>query len=98
MTNHRAGLIGALLLGLWHAAWSGLVYKGWADGLLGWVFWMHFLTNPFVLDEFSGPRSVVLVLLASLSGYAAGWTVALLVHALARREGGEPDAPRPPGG
>lgn len=71
--EYAVGLTFGLLLGSMHLGWAVLVSLGYAQGLLDWVYSLHFLDNPFTVTEFQMPNAVMLVVVTSLVGYAAGY-------------------------
>jgi hypothetical protein len=50
---HRAALTAAILLGGWHFLWSLLVAVGWAQPLIDFIFWIHFLRPVYVVERFN---------------------------------------------
>ena len=47
--------------GLVHLVWALLVAAGYAQGWLDWIFNLHFLDNPFMVDVFDLGRATTLV-------------------------------------
>jgi hypothetical protein len=74
----KVGLTLGLLLGLWHFCWAMLVLVGWAQALLDFVFWMHFLSPPFQVQAFSPERAAILIGVTFLAGFVGGWVAGRL--------------------
>ncbi len=56
-----------------HGVWSLLVMVGFAQVILDWVFWLHFLTNPMQVEMFEFTRALMLVAFTFAVGYVVGW-------------------------
>lgn len=76
LNNHYVGLALGAMLGLYHAVWSILVMLGLAEGLLDFIYGIHFLSNPFMVTEFNLTRAVILVVVTTVVGYVFGWVFA----------------------
>ena len=83
--SHRLGLAGGSFLALWHVGWAGLVYIGWAQWLLNFVFRMHMISQPFHVTEFNIVSAATLVVLTGLMGYVAGWLLGTMMNAFRPR-------------
>ena len=73
LNKHKVGLALGSLLGTWHAVWALLVAVGWAKPLINFFYSLHFMSNPMMIQDFNFVAAILLVLVASLVGYAFGW-------------------------
>jgi hypothetical protein len=67
----KAGITFGALLGVWHLCWSLLVAFGWAQPLIDFVFWLHFIRPVYVVQPFSLPIAVVLIVVTSVIGFVS---------------------------
>jgi hypothetical protein len=75
---NRVAMIFAALYGGWHLLWSALVAVSWAQPVLNFVFWMHFLKPAFVVGPFDIGTAVVLIAVTTAIGGVLGWILAVL--------------------
>lgn len=68
----RLGIIFGLFLGLFHTFWAALVAFGWAQPLMDFVFWAHFITPPWHIEPFTLERASVLVGFTFAVGFVMG--------------------------
>jgi hypothetical protein len=68
----KVGWVFGAALGLWHVCWAALVALGWAQALLDFVFWMHFMKPAFVVQAFDPSVALVLVLVTTAIGFVLG--------------------------
>lgn len=78
----RVGLVLAVLLGLWHAAWAFLVMVRWAQPLIDFVFRLHFIRPVYVIEDFSAGIALALIAFTALIGYVMGWVFGVLWNVL----------------
>ena len=82
MRPHRAGLVLAIFLGGWHLFWAALVAAGWAQPLINFVLWLHFIRPVYVVESFDVGIASLLVGITAGIGYALGWGFAVLWNKL----------------
>ncbi len=79
---NRVALIIAILLGGWHLVWSVLVAVGWAQPLIDFIFWIHFIRPVYVIERFHPGIALFLIGVTAGMGYAGGWVFSVLWNRL----------------
>ncbi|QQG47369.1 MAG: hypothetical protein HY044_04570 [Candidatus Woesebacteria bacterium] len=74
-----------VFMGLMHALWGLAVSFGFAQTILDFVYNLHFLSNPFVVSQFSLTTALILVVFTSLVGYVMGYVFALIWNKWAKK-------------
>jgi hypothetical protein len=82
LNKNKAGLMFGGFLGAWHLLWGILVATGAAQAFLDWIYWLHFLNNPFTVAAFDVVRALTLIVVTAVIGYVIGWFCALLWNCL----------------
>ena len=75
---NKVGLVLGMFLGGWHLAWSLLVAVGFAQPLIDFVFWIHFIKPVYVIEQFNIGTALLLVAVTSAIGYILGWGFGVL--------------------
>jgi hypothetical protein len=66
-----AWVLGLVLAG-YHLVWSALVALGWAQPVLDFIFWAHFLKPVYVVEPFEPARVPILLALTGVIGMMIG--------------------------
>jgi hypothetical protein len=82
----RVGLVLASVMGGFHLFWSILVALGWAQWIIDFVFWAHFIKPIYVIEHFEFVRALALLALTSGIGFVLGVLFALVWNGLHKVE------------
>jgi len=83
---YRVGLWFGIFLALWHTCWSALVATGYAQALMDFVFWAHFISPVYHVEPFEISRAGILVAFVFFVGLIAGTIGAYIWNAFHTRE------------
>jgi len=72
----------AAVTGGFHLGWAVLVALGWAQPIIDFIFWAHFIKPIYLIEPFEIGRAVILLVLTSAVGFAIGAAFALIWNAL----------------
>jgi hypothetical protein len=78
----KSGLVLGVVMGGYHLCWSALVAAGWAQAVIDFVFWMHFIKPVFVVESFDIVRALILVGVTGAIGGLFGSIFAWIWNAL----------------
>lgn len=73
INKNKAGLVVGLLIGLWHLTWALLVVFGVAQGVINWIFRLHFIEPAYTVTAFNLVTAVTLIVVTSVIGFVMGW-------------------------
>jgi hypothetical protein len=74
----KAGITFGALLGVSHLSWAMLVALGWAQPLMDFVFWMHFIRPVYVIQPFSPSAAVVLIIVTTVTGFVIAFVFGVI--------------------
>jgi hypothetical protein len=78
----KSGLVLGIVLGGYHLCWSALVALGWAQPVIDFVFWMHFIKPIFVIEPFATGKAIILLFVTAGVGFVIGSVFALVWNLL----------------
>ncbi len=77
----RVGVVLGVVMGIWHAGWAALVAIGWAQTLIDFILYIHFIKLPLTVETFELTRACLLMGVTSLLGFALGIVAGLTWNA-----------------
>lgn len=86
LNANKAGLALGGLFGFLHLLWSVLIAAGWAEPLMDLVFGLHMIQPVFVVEPFSLPMAISLVVVTTLVGYLVGFAFATIWNLVEKKK------------
>src|SRR5689334_9524703 len=80
----RTGITLATVLGSYHVCWSILVALGWAQAVIDFVLWAHFIKPIYVVEPFDVLRAGILIIITAALGFLLGAGFAVVWNAWAK--------------
>jgi hypothetical protein len=80
----KAGLALGAVLGGFHLCWSLLVAMGWAQAVIDFIFWVHFIKPVYTIEPFNAGIAGILIVITSLVGFLLAFVFGLLWNRLHR--------------
>ncbi len=74
----KAGLVFGILMGAFHLGWALLVAAGWAQAVVDFVLWMHFIKPIYLIAPFAVGTAAVLVAVTAATGFVLAFLFAIL--------------------
>ncbi len=71
-----------VFVALMHLVWMLMIYLGFGQWYLDWIFGLHLLSNPFVVMPFNFGAALTLIIFTFVVGYVMGWVFATIWNKL----------------
>ena len=82
MNVYKTGLVLGAVIGGWHLCWATLVGLGFAQPVIDFVFWMHFIKPIYLVEPFEIARAAILLIVTAALGFAIGSVFAMIWNAV----------------
>ncbi len=66
------------LVGGCHFLWALSVAIGWAQPIINFIFWMHFIKPIYLIEPFNIGTAVILVVVTAALGFVIGYIFAAI--------------------
>jgi hypothetical protein len=80
----KAGITLGAILGGFHLVWALLVAAGWAQLVLDFVFWLHFIKPVYSVARFDTATAALLVGFAACVGFAGAYSAGVMWNQVQR--------------
>ncbi|MBI2998272.1 MAG: hypothetical protein HYY46_07425 [Deltaproteobacteria bacterium] len=80
--KYLVGLVLGIVGAVWHVFWSFLVWVGWAQAFIDFIFRLHFITPPYTISAFDFGIAALLVTVVFVLWYILGFFAALVWNLL----------------
>jgi hypothetical protein len=78
----KAGLALGVTLGTFHLMWALLVASGWAQPVVDFLFWLHFIKPVYTVAPFDPSIALLLVAVTAAAGFFGAFIFSLIWKAL----------------
>jgi hypothetical protein len=78
----KAGITLAALIGGGHLCWAVLVAVGWAQPVMDFIFWIHFIKPVYVVGPFDLGTAAILVAITTVVGFVVAYVFSVLWNRL----------------
>lgn len=78
----KAGLALGVTLGTFHLMWALLVASGWAQPVVDFLFWLHFIKPVYTVAPFDPSIALLLVAVTAIAGFFGALIFSLIWKAL----------------
>jgi hypothetical protein len=82
LNSMKVGIGAAAVTGGFHFCWAILVAAGWAQPVIDFIFWAHFIKPIYVIEPFELIRAVILIALTAGIGFLIGVAFAAVWNVL----------------
>jgi hypothetical protein len=82
--KYLLGLVFGIVGAIWHVFWSFLVWVGWAQVFIDFIFTLHFITPPYTISPFDFGTATLLVGVVFGLWFILGFIAALVWNVLHR--------------
>ncbi len=83
---HDVGFILGATVSIMHIVWSLAVFVGLANWYLDFIFSLHFLSNPFVVQSFDWGKAIMLWVITFVVGYLVGWIFGVMWNVMLKKK------------
>jgi hypothetical protein len=74
----KVGFVLGALIGGGHLLWAFVVALGWAQPIIDFAFWIHFLKPVYVVAPFNAGVAIVLIVVSSVVGFVVGYVFGVI--------------------
>lgn len=83
----KAGLTLGVTLGTFHLMWALLVASDWAQPVVDFIFWLHFIKPVYTVAPFEPSIAFLLVVVTAITGFIGAFVFSLIWKALQPKTG-----------